>query len=368
MSNLIFYLNGYALPAGDVTKWPMLSEEISYDSSFNVPDGGSIEINNTDPRKYDPKYSGSLLYGTKVLKLPVSIYDPDISQTTMRGVIKNVSTESGNGKMVIEYTSQLSAIAENDCEIITTGKTPADIIYKMLTSPITKGSTTPLIDPSYIDQSSYRFSFGHQKSSRCTANATVYKGGDDSKKYGDLIPEICKIGHMALFSHYDRIYFWQYTDNKTPSIIIDKVNAGSYRDTYSQDEAFKIKNSYSIAYFNGASVAYETGKDDDSIKEYGESIFGVPSDDVGSDSSSDFNVGIDNVIGARWCGQTAISRLYKPAFMCEFEKPYAWNQIKIGDILGLNFDSFYGYNTPVRVLSVDYDRDGNKIHFKCLFL
>jgi hypothetical protein len=368
MSDLILYIDNYPIPSQDVNKWPVLNESISYDSNFDIPDGATFEINNKNPYAYDPKYSGSLLYGTKVIKLPVSVFDPDLNQTTMRGIIKNVSTDTGSGNLTIECTSQLSALAEKDCQIIETGKTPADILYKMLTAPLSLGSTTPMIDPSYIDQSSYRYCTFYQAANNCLCNITVYKGEEDGKKYSDVIPEINKIGHMNLYSHYDRIYFWQYTSNKTPSIIISTYNVGTYRDYYSQDDVYKIKNSYSIAYFNGLNIAYAVGKDLISIRDYGESIFGIPSDDVGSDTSADFDVGINNLKGAKWCGETAISRLKTPAKICEFEIPYAYNIIKIGDILGLNFDAFYGLNTPVRILSAEYDKDGNKIKFVCLFL
>lgn len=365
MSNLQLYINNFLISSSDIIKWPSLTEEISYDSNFNIPDKYDIELTNANPHKYDPKYSGSLFYGTKIMKIPVYIYDPDVSAIIMRGIIQNISTD--NEKITISCTSQLSAISDNDIEIIETGKTPAEIVYKILTSPITKGSTIPLIDPSYIDHASYRFSSNYQRANKCTANITVYKG-DDGKKIGDIIPELNKIGHMYLYSHYDRIYFWQYTGDQTPSFIVDKIKANSYRDYYCQDEAFKVKNSYNVAYYNGANIARVTGKDDDSIEKYGEFIFGIPSDDIDSDSSADMCVGIDNILGAKWCGKTAIERLYKPSLMAEFEIEYKYKFLKVGDIIGLNFGVFTGYNTPVRLLTMDYDRDGDVIGIKVLFL
>jgi len=367
MSDPIFYLNGLAVPAGDVKRWPSLFESVSYDSMFNVPDNYSIELNNTVKTKYDPKYAGSILYGTKVLKLPVSVFDVDLNQTVMRGVIKNVSTT--DDIITIECTSQLSALAELDAEIVETGYTPAQIIYKMLTAPKSLGDITPLIDPSYIDMTSYRFAHSHQAQNRCYVDIAVYKGGEDKKKYTDIITELNKIGHMNLYSHYDKIYFWQYVTDNTPSIIISSIISGTYKDTYSQDEEYKIKNSCSIVYKNGASVAYYEAKDMDSIDKYGESIFGIPTDDVDSDASTDFAAIIDNVNGAKWCGDTAISRLKTPALMCEFSVEYKYTPVvKVGDVIGLNFGAFVGLNTPVRILEADYDRGERRINLKCLFV
>lgn len=368
MSDLILYLNNYPLPAEVVTKWPELKEEISYDSQFNIPDGFTVEIDNHDPTRYDPKYPGSLLYGMKVMKIPVSIFDPDMNETIMKGIVKNISTDEGTGIMSIDCTSQLSALAENDVQIVETGITPAEMAYKILTAPVTLGSTTPIIDPSFIDKSSYRFCKNYQQYQRWTGNITIYKGGDNNKKCKDVLPEINKLGHMALFSHYDRIYFWQYTEDYTPSIIISSTIANSYKDYYSEDDAFKIKNSYSIAYFNGATVSTVTGKDMKSINDYGESVFSIPSNDVDSSTSADFTMGLDNVVGAKRLGIAVISRLCKPAFMCEFDLPYSYNMLKVGDVIGLNFGAFSGLNTPVRITYAEYNRDDNRIKIKTLFL
>jgi len=332
---------------------------------FNVPDSYQIELNNTRPERYDPKYAGSILYGTKVIGLPVSVFDVDLNQTIMRGVTKNVSTD--NGFVTVECTSQLSAIADRDAEIVETSVTPAQAAYKMITAPRSLGTTTPLIDPSYFDMTSYRFAHTHQAQNRCYIDIAVYKGGDDKKKYADIIPELNKIGHMNVYSHYDKIYFWQYTTDNTPSVIIDKYVTNSYRDYYSQDEAYKIKNSCSIVYKNGASVSYYENKDMDSIEEYGEGIFGIPTDEVDSDASTDFSAIITNVNGAKWCGDTGISRLKAPALFCEFAIEYKYMPlVKVGDVIGLNWSPFS--NTPVRILECDYDRRGRRISLICLFV
>jgi hypothetical protein len=366
MNNLTLYLNNVAIPAGKVLRWPEISEEISYDSNINIPDSYIVEIDNSNPLLYDPKYPSSILYGCQILKIPMSIYDSDMGQNIMRGWVKNIQTDSGTARMTVEATSQLSLLATNDVQIVKTGLSPAEILYQMITAPVTIGLPLPLIDPSYIDTSSYQYCASYQRARRITADINILKGGDSSKKFSDIIPELNKIGQMVVYSHFDKIYFWQYDNNKTPTHIISVVEAGSYRDYYSQDAAFKIKNSYSIAYINGANIAYATGKDMTSIQKYGESIFSIPSDRMNSTASADFNVGLDNETGAQNCGQAAMSRLNKPAFMCEFVLPYSYNYLKIGDILGLNFGIFS--STPVRVLSAAYDLSGNKIKYKTLFL
>ena len=368
MSDLILYINGFQVPAGDVTQWPVLNESISYDSSFNIPDSYSFQLNNTNPNKYDPKYSGSIFNGTQVLKLPVTVFDPDINRTVMRGVIKNISTDSATGKLTIDCTSQLSALSTNSVQIVKTNTTPADIVYGMLTAPITLGSTTPLIDPSYIDSSSYKYAANYQASNKCYCNISVYKGTESDKKYADIIPELNKLGHMLVYSHYDKIYFWQYTSAKTPSIIISSYVAGSYKDYYSTDEQYIVRNSCYVAYYNGTSIAYYTNKDLPSITKYGEQTFGIPSDDVNSNATADFSALISNHTGAKWCGDTGTSRLKAPAFMCEFALSYDYSFLQVGDIIGLNFDAFSGLNTPVRILSADYDRINYRIRFSAIFL
>jgi hypothetical protein len=364
MSDPILYINNYAVPYAHVKKWPSVSESISYDSSLNISDGWSVELDNSDPNDYDPKYSGSLLYGTKIKKISVAIYEPDLLSYTAYGVIDNVSTD--NSAVTIDVVSQLSAVAENDVQIVETGMTPADVIYKMLTSPKTLGSTTPLIDPSFIDMSSFRYASNLQMANRCTIDINILKSSSDAKKYGDVIPELLKIGHCYIYTHYDRIYLWQYSTRKNPSILIDSVVAGSYRDYYQTDEAFKIKNSYNIIYKNGAGVSAKIDKDNDSIDDYGESIFGVPSDDVDSTSSTDFNALIDNPTGAKWCGDIALERYGSLAKGCDFALNYKYHTIKVGDIIGLDFEPFD--ETPVLVLEADYDKTGDKIEFKALFL
>jgi len=366
MSDPILYINNFAIPYGDVKSFPPLKEEINYDSSsINIPDSYSFELDNTAPTKYDPKYSGSLLHDTKIFGLPISRYNTDLGKTDLRGVIKNVSTD--NGVLTIEGTSQLSAISENDVQFVKNGVTPADAIYQMFTSPITFGSTVPMIDPSYIDIASFQFASGVQKTGKCTVNINLVKTGDKTKKYKDVLPELSKIGHCALYSHYDRIYLWQYTPNKNPGIIIDSYITGSYHDGYSTDDAFKVRNSFIVAQKSGTGVAYAYGKDLSSIQQkYGESIFGIPTDTVDSTASNDFNILIDNVAGSQWCGNIGLTRFSKPALLCYFDLEYKYNSIKVGDVVGLNWAPFS--STPVLVLSAEYDKSGNRIKFKCLFL
>jgi hypothetical protein len=367
MSNLILYINNYPVDYGDVKSFPALNEEISYESSLNIPDSCQCTLDNSDPSKYDHKIPGSLLFGTKKIGVPVALYDPDIGQFVFRGVTKNITTTSGaNQEIQIDITSQLSALSQNDCEISESGITPANAIYKLLTTPISRGSITPMIDPSFIDQNSFAFAHGVQSANRCTMNINISKDGNNNKKYSDVLPEISKIGHCFIYSHYDRIYLYQYTTKKNPAITISDPVAGSYKDYFKTDESLKMRNSYTVAYMSGSNVAFARGKNDISIKKYGESIFGVPTDEVGSDSSNDFNILIDNVAGAHWCGKTALERFSSPLLGCEFTLEYSYNFLKVGDIVGLDFDSFS--ETPVLILGITPDKSGNRIDFKCLFL
>jgi hypothetical protein len=365
MSNPILYINNYAIPYEDVDTWPALVEEINFDSSINVPDTREYVLDNSSPGKYDPKYYGSLLYGTKIFGLPVAVYEPDIGCYTSRGVIKNVSTDSSSNKISITVQSQLSALSNVDCQYVNASITPAQAMYNMMTAPITIGSSQKLIDPSYLDYSSFNFASTAQASNKCYVDIGVYKDGDNSKKYSDIFPELLKVAHCFMYSHYDKIYLWQYTGNNKIDYTISDIVAGSYKDSYSLDDAFKLRNSYNIAYFSGSSVVFKAGKDMSSIQKYGESIFGIPSDDVNSSNSSDFNVGINNITGATWCGNLALQRYKKPSLLCNFSVDYGYSFLKIGDVLGLNFYSFS--NIPVLILSASYQRK-EKIDLKCLFL
>ena len=368
MSDPILTINGLPIPYGDIIKFPEISEEINYDSSFAIPDNTSVTLDNSTPSKYDHKVSGSLLYGTQIINLPYTIYEPDLLSYTGRGVIKNVSTQKSNNQITFTLTSQLSALANKDVAYSATGITPAEAIYNMITGPATLGDSTPLIDPSYVDMSSFNFATGVQRLNKCTINIDVAKDGDNNKKYSDVIPELLKCAHCFIYTHYDRIYLYQYTANKNPSIIISDILGGSYHDEFSEDDALKLRNSYTVAYKNGTSISYATGKNDDSIYQYGEIIYGIPTDDdTKSDSSSDMNILIDNSSGAHIAGEIALTRFSKPILTCTFDTDYfTYYFLKIGDIIGLNFDSFS--NTPILLFSADYSKSNNKITFKGLFL
>jgi len=186
LTNPILYLNGYAIPYGDVKTWPSVSEEINYDSTINVPDTRDIVLDNTNPATYDPRYSGALFYGTQIFKLPVSIYEPDLNCYTSRGLIQNVSTNSSGKDLTITYQSTLSAISNNDCQYVNTNITPAQALYNMLTAPLTLGTTTPLVDPSLIDRASFNYAATVQAAGVSASSLSLSSCSSSSCFAGDL--------------------------------------------------------------------------------------------------------------------------------------------------------------------------------------
>jgi hypothetical protein len=371
MSNEL-YIDDIKIPSEKIIKYPEFSEIISFDSSLMIPDSAECELDNSD-NNFNPVVPGSILFGHGKYST-IRLYDSVVDSDIFKGIISNIVVTKST--VTIEMTSDLSDAADTSCIYSATGITPAQAIYEILTKPpilaeITSYSipypikaTAGIIEPSMINKPSFDSASQYQLSHKCTVNISAVDSGSDNNnvKVSDMIEQLCKLGHCSIYTYANVIYLYQWKENTgTINIQITSADilAGTLTWQYATDEAYNIRNQYRIAYAQVDSISFAQDKDDYSIGLYRLHRFCIPEDDVNSSGSEDYNVILDNYAGAKWCGDTGMTRFSTPTILMSFTLDYKMYALPLGSEITMQIAPYTGWNLVI--IERNVNKDSGKI-------
>jgi hypothetical protein len=357
------YIAEYEIPEADILSAVTSDEALSFEGEFTVNDEYTIKIDNVDKTAYDISTPDSFFYQGEHIGDDLVRYDDETGRTIVNAVITNLTADDSTLEITVE--SPLSQILEKNCQYTNaTNKTPAQIIYELLTDE----------DNGNLDAGAMVYA-GFQNGIAIQAAASAYvnvayadsASGDEASgtTIGTVINELLRISHGHLYQVDGLIYYYQYEpyDGSIGNqVYADDIVAGSFKTYFSNGATFPEYHSYAVAYANSTAILYATGGSSAS----GTGRFMVPDTDPDSTTAEDFNILYRNATGAAWSGSTAISRFGKLLQICEFKAFGDLDFIHVGDQVDLRFDYFYG--EPCLVIEREVEEDSDTIRFKCLFL
>jgi hypothetical protein len=357
------YIAEYEIPENDILSAITSDEALSFEGEFTVKDEYTIKLDNVDKSAYDTSTPGSFFYQGEHIGDALTRFNEMTGRTTVNAIITNLTTDDSTLEITIE--SPLSKILEKNCQYMnTTDKTPARIIYELLT-----GEDNGDLDTASIVYAGFQNGIAIQAAASAYVNVTYADSasGDEASgaTIGTVINELLRIGHGHLYQADGLIYYYQYEpyDGSIGNqIYADDVVTGTFKTYFSNGATFPEYHSYAVAYANSTAILYATGGSSAS----GTGRFMVPDTDPDSTTAEDFNILYRNSAGAAWSGSTAISRFGKLLQICEFKTFGNLDFIHVGDQVDLRFDYFYG--EPCLVIEREIDEDSDTIRFKCLFL
>jgi hypothetical protein len=344
-----------------VVEYTFALEGINFDNSFTTMDEISVSLDNIDPDIFDPRYTGSIFYGTAIIGLSIDLFDDEINRYLFSGKIKNFTIDESSNQINIDAISNLAEVLGKDCTYSnSTNKTIAECIYEILL-------TSDLITADDIVYAGFQKAINIHAANSAYVN--IVYDEESTQEIGTVISELCRLGHCYLYSYQNLIYLWMYeayAGQIGVSLANKDIIAGSYKEYFASDD-LPIKNSYSIAYISsGTTVSYVTGTDAASIATYGANKFSVPDEDTDETSSSSFNIIFRNLIGATWSGALALSRFKNPLKFCEIDIYENMDYIHVGSQVDLHITPFYG--EPCLVVEREFQLQEKTIKLKCLFL
>lgn len=359
---VLTYIDNYLIPDDDIISASVGDEALSFEGEFTVSDEYTVKLDNIDKTIYDPNTAGSFFYQGAHIDDDFVRYDEDSGRVIVNAKVKNVTSDDTTIELTLE--SPIAAILEKNCQYTNaTNKTPAQVIYELLT-----GDDNGAIDTDLIIYSGFQNGISIQAAASAYVNVTYADSasGDEASgtTIGTVINELLRIGHGHLYQANGLIRYYQYEEYDGAignQIYEDDLVSGSFKSYYARGNTFPEYYSYAVAYANGSSILYATG----GVTASG-GRFMVPDSDPDSTTADDFNILFRNNAGAAWSGSTAVSRFGKLLQVGEFTGMGYLDYIHVGDQVDLRFDSFNG--EPCLVIEREPDEDSDTIKFKFLFL
>lgn len=376
--SIVTYINKTLIPEKDV-RLPEVSETLSFDSQFNIWDGGELTLQGLS--KYDPKVKGSLFYSSQKLGMPVELWDNVKNRYLLRGKVQNITTTHSSGEVGINVISNISDLSNVPCTYVASHEAPSEAIYNILKANLyendefTGDNTTPRLKPpatiipiEQIVYSGFQRSISYQEAHKATVNITIEDTASDNndKTVGEVVYGLLRAGHCMMYSRFNCVYLLQYPFDSAAVATISKIISGSYSDQYGVDDAFKIINDYRIAWDDNGSIKWSEGQNKTSIKKHGKCRFLIPEEQENSSGTEDYSICFDNEDGAKWCGDTELIRKVEPILLNQFALPEDYCFLRIGDVVNLNFDPFS--MQPCLIIGLNENPRGNEINFDGMLL
>jgi hypothetical protein len=357
---LLVYIDDILIPDEDIIQYPSMDESLSFEGLFSISDETTLKLDNIDQSLYDPRYSGSLFEAYVHIGDRLYVYNNIKGINIIDGILDNI--KPNDKEIELTVLSLLASVIDKTCQFSSTSnKTPAQLIYEILTDP-DNGN----IDASFFDYSGFQDAINIQDANSLYCNIILIDDSDDtsnSKTIGTAINELSRICSGNVYTREGKICFYQYQDySGKPGfrITADDVIAGSYTEYLNRGTDFPVYESYSIAYDSSGTIKYKKSSN------VTDNRFLVPDEDPSSDSTSDITIICKNSTGAEWSGELAVSRFEKLLLICEFKLFGDFDFLHVGDQVDLCFDGYSG--EPVLIYERESDVDADIISFKCFFL
>lgn len=360
MSDLI-YINGNLVNSNLIIEYPIISESASLNSDISIPEGCDIVLDDTDG-VHNPLQPGSLLYGRGIGAF-VEVYSAELGRYRFKGKIDDINVSGAEKRVTLTVSSVLSGVKDANCVLTAFGITPAAAIRRILTDNIGYADQSiysleypirpakGLVPASYLNMATFTAVEQYQAANRCTVNIAIEDAEADSANVtvSDVIRKLCDIGHCSLFSYGGLIsvYQWRGSTGSAGYPLTSANIIGGIDWHYSQEEAFRIRNDYRIAYADGDLIKWATDHNSDSIAENGLCRFCIPDESVHSSGSEDYTIILDNYYGAKWCGDMALTRGPNKSKEFKISVPYDLEIINVGSTVSPAIAPYTGMNIVV---------------------
>lgn len=361
MADLI-YIDGNLVNPELVEEFPDVIESAALATDINIPDSIEIMLNDVGG-VHNPLTPGSLLYG-RGTKFDVDVFSEELNRYTFRGKCSDVNVKHSTRSVTISATSNLDSVKDASCFLNATDITPAEAIRRILTDPVGTDETSDfsldyplktakgLLSEDDINTALFDDVKAYQEANHCLVNVALDNSDSDNNNssIGDLIGNLLRHGHCGLYTYAGLICIYQWKKSGSVSgytLNASDIISASITWHYSQDEAYAMKNAYRIAYVDGTAVLWASDQDDDSVRLNGKFQFGIPDEAVHSSGSEDYSVIMARYLGARWCGNMAMSRFGAPTKEFTFIVPYGLEHLNIGMVVTLGVAPYTGMNMVI---------------------
>lgn len=292
---IVCTINYNDIDQADILNEPQIIEQSTNEGKL-IASTMVIELDNTDPTKYDDRYVTSIFYGTNFYGDPVTLRDDNLDKSIFQGTINKITVD--DEKVTVEAYNNAMKLMTTVCEYTNSiNKTAADIIYEIMT------------DVAGISEDDIDLGKFVTAQTIHTANSvylTLSYALEDNIFCIDVINEICRMCQIDIYCIDNKMYIRQWeayagelgTEVKNKNII-----SGSYKH-WSDDS--KIINEYKIAY-GTAAVSFAADSNADSQDIYGVRALVIPDSDLGT-TIANYKIIFRNQTAAEWAGGLAISR------------------------------------------------------------
>jgi uncharacterized repeat protein (TIGR02543 family) len=356
------YLLDYEIPLEDIKSYPKSDEKITLSNGQSlIASKMDFVLDNTDRTLYDDRYSGSLFYGAAWYNGEALFLDDD-GNTLWKGRIKNLRVDDKSSSLTIESTNLIQDMATTPCvKSNTADKTPAELIYEILTD-----ASYLNIPTASIDSTSFDAAHAVQDANSCYVNMEFTLAMNVNCL--QVFSELCRVTQCSFYTANNIIYInqWEPWGGEIGNVVNhNDVVPGSYSHEYKDDLIF---NKTSIVYINGASAARIAENDSESIGLYGARLFAFPEGEKTSTTITDYRIIFRNSTGADWVSGLALTRYGSMKKICSFEivLESASGQLKLNDQIDLEFDEYA--KEPARIIERNLDREKGTIKITAEFL
>lgn len=352
----------YLIPQSDILTYSKINQKLKFNGQTLIAAKTTITINNVDRSVYDDRYSNSLFYAGDWYNWTIQQYDTELKTVIWNGRLKNIEVDDNAGSIVLETVNYVRELADTNCIISVTDKTPADIALDVLTDPVYLA-----IPETFINRWGFQ-----QASGIFTENSVLMRAEytqDSNIKCISVLEEICRITQSYIYpvNNIIQFYHWQPWDGQIGTAVdTQHVIPKSYKHGF-DDET--IYNEYLIKYYDTTeeTVTDTTGYDLTSQSKYGKRCFNVPNSDIDSTSLDDFKLILQDKTGADYCGELAlthystIKKIYQITLNDKLQ-----SKLHINSQADLNIEPFT--REPTRIQDYEYDPNKGLIKIKGEFL
>ena len=356
-------INQQVIPAEDIVKLRgTITDKMTGTLSSMLSASISIEIDNTNPTKYDPEYTNSFFYNDWYNR-SISLFDASTGEMLFAGRLKNIEKKDSEGNLIITCKNFIRDIVDTDI-VVPLGSngttTPSELIQTILVEHVG-------IDASYINANSFFTARNIQHANNVFLSLLYSK--ENAASANSIIQEICSITNSDLYIINNTIYYRQwveYAGEVGENIIESDIIEGSYSTSFDSDG---IYNDYVIAYKSGNSVAYASS--DDSYESISKSLYGVrkyfyPSKEERIENVEDLRIALTNSAGANFCGDSIVQRNKWIKKICELLTTDRQIEVNIHDLVDLTKKPHN--REPIRITQRQYNESNRQLTYSGEFI
>lgn len=351
----IITINDYTIPQADIVSISTVIESLDHKGDSISGSQATITLNNVDGA-YDERIYGSLFYGVDWFNSEVEIYDTDIKLTIFVGRIKKYAIDDTNRRVTLTVNDAIVEMNDIVCICSLSGKTPAEVIYTILTDPNGLNlSDNRIVKGTFDAAAAYQASLG--------ITLEVNYLAKDNIKIFDAIRAICEYTGASIYMRDNRIVYVQrkpYTGELGMALYDKDIIVGSVRQ---ESGDLPIYNAYEITYKSGSGVAIASGVNQSSRIKYGVlNTWVVPQSGRSSTLASDYKLLFSTQAAALAAGNLILSLYAFRRTLVQFSVSIEYADIMLGDIIIAQFKPYT--NEPILVKEIQKNPEQRTIQIK----